>query len=117
MPSLDDHFAALTKIRAPDEWPDLDALEPRPVRLPHVRQLRRLGTRPEQHQRGRHLAAAALALVVAMAGIGFAIWAFQRASQPPSHAQPRPCRTAGSRSFGRSARLLSSIQTAPILLS
>jgi Tol biopolymer transport system component len=93
MPSLDDHFVALTKIQTPDDWTDLDALGARSVGQPHVRRARRLRARPHPRQSGHPVAAAALALVVAMAGIGFAIYAFQGA--PPS-TQPPPAATVGN---------------------
>lgn len=89
MPSLDDHFRALAEVGTPEDWPDLEALEPGPLRSPYVGQPRRLRTRPLPRQPHR-AAAAALALAVAVAGMGFAIWAFEGASRSP---QPRPAAT------------------------
>jgi TolB protein len=90
MPSLDDHFRALTKIRTPEDWPDLEALKPRPLGSPPETSpeprshRRRVRSAPGQRHR---VAAAALAFAIAVAGIGFAIWTFGGASQSP---QPRP---------------------------
>lgn len=108
MPSLDDHFAALTKIQTPDVWPDLDALEPRSGARSHVGRPRRFRTRPRPRQSGHRWAAATLALVVATAGIGFAIWAFQGAPRSP---RPRPAATVGNGkiAFVRGADTLSLI--------
>lgn len=89
MPSLDDHFRALTKVRTPEDWPDLEALDAGPLRSPYGGRPRRLRTRPLPRQPHR-VAAAALALAVAVAGMGFAIWAFEGASRSP---QPRPAAT------------------------
>ncbi len=61
MPSLDERFRALTEIRPPEDWSDLEELEPRP---------------PERVPRLRRLAVAALALAVAAAGFAIAIRAF-----------------------------------------
>jgi TolB protein len=90
MPSLDDHFRALTKVRTPEDWPDLEALKPRPLGSPPEMwpepRPHRLGIRSVPGQRHR-VAAAALAFTIAVAGIGFAIWTFGGASRSP---QPRP---------------------------
>ena len=84
MPSLDDHFSALTRIRPPDDWPDLDRDVARP----------RIHERPIR----RRIGVAALALLLASAGSFLAVRAFDRsgpttapspptqvASQPPSN--------------------------------
>jgi Tol biopolymer transport system component len=63
MPSLDDHFHALTKVRPPDTWPDLGEREPRPLAPPPTTVGRRIGV-------------AALALAVAIAGFVFMSRAF-----------------------------------------
>src|SRR6266511_1752070 len=63
MPSLDDHFNALTKVRPPDGWPDLRERGTRPI-APRPRHGLRAGT-------------AVLAFVVAAAGFAFAIRAFR----------------------------------------
>jgi WD40-like Beta Propeller Repeat len=63
MPSLDDHFNALTKVRPPEGWPDLRERETRPL-APPPRYGLRAGT-------------AVLALVVAASGFVFAIRAFR----------------------------------------
>ena len=61
MPSLDDHFAALTKVRPPETWPDLGEREPRP---------------PVPRSERRRRWPAAVALLVATAGMTLAIRAF-----------------------------------------
>ncbi len=90
MPSLEDHFRALTKVRTPEDWPDLEPLTPRPLGSPAEMwpepRPHRLGIRSVPGQRHR-VAAAALAFAIAVAGIGFAIWTFGGASRSP---QPRP---------------------------
>jgi Tol biopolymer transport system component len=68
MPSLDDHFRALTKVRPPDDWPPLGEREPGRVALPPAP--------------GRRLGSATLALVVAAAGLVFAVRTF-RTERPP----------------------------------
>jgi TolB protein len=75
MPSLDDHFNALTKVRPPEGWPDLSQREPRPLAPPPSHRLR-VGT-------------AALAFVVAAAGFVFAVRAFrmERTETPSSAVQ------------------------------
>lgn len=86
MPSLDEHFRALTKVRTPEDWPDLEALTPRPLGSPpelwpEPRPHRlRIKSAPGQRHR---VAAAALAFAIAMAGIGLAIWTFGGASPSP----------------------------------
>lgn len=65
MPSLDDHFRALTTIKPPEAWPDLgERVLSRPAR--------------PQPTLGRRLAVAALALTVAAAGLALAVRAFRR---------------------------------------
>jgi hypothetical protein len=93
MPSLDDHFVALTKVRTPDDWEELDALGARSVGQPLERRGRRFRAEPQTRRPGHPVAAAALALVLATAGIGFAIYAFQGA--PPS-SEPPPAATVGN---------------------
>jgi TolB protein len=72
MPSLDDHFNALTKVRPPEGWPDLSERGIRGLAPPPRRRLL-VGT-------------AALAFVVAAAGFAFAIRAFriERTETPSS---------------------------------
>ena len=69
MPSVEDHFSALTKLRPPGGWPELGEREPRPL--------------PPPTALGQRLAVAALALAVAAGGLVFAVRAF-RADQRPS---------------------------------
>jgi Tol biopolymer transport system component len=64
MPSLDDHFDALTKVRPPDTWPDIGERESRPLAPPPTTVGRRIGV-------------AALALAVAIAGFVFMSRAFK----------------------------------------
>jgi Tol biopolymer transport system component len=63
MPSLDDHFTALTKVRPPEGWPDLSDRGTRPLAPPPRRRLR--------------AGSAVLAFVVATAGFVFAVRAFR----------------------------------------
>ncbi len=63
MPSLDDHFNALTKVRPPEGWPDIGERGTR-APAPPPRHRLRAGT-------------AVLAFVVAAAGFAFAIRAFR----------------------------------------
>jgi hypothetical protein len=76
MPSLDDHCNALTKVRPPEGWPDLGERGTRPLAPPPGRR-RRVGV-------------AALALLIAAAGLVFAIRAFpgERAGTPAASALP-----------------------------
>jgi Tol biopolymer transport system component len=74
MPSLDDHFRALTKVRPPEDWPDLRDRAPRPIAPPTTLR-RRLGV-------------AALALLVAAAGLVFVVRAFRMDRRPPAPASP-----------------------------
>jgi len=75
MPSLDDHFNALTKVRPPEGWPDLSERGTRPLAPPPSHRLR-VGT-------------AVLAFVVAAAGLVLAIRAFrmERTETPSSAVQ------------------------------
>lgn len=89
MPSLDDHFHALTTIRPPDSWPALGHQGARHVRRP-----------PGPRWR---MGVAAFALLIAAAGLVFAIRAFQSPSpatnaSPPAGATPHvsPSETAPS---------------------
>jgi TolB protein len=66
MPSLDEHFRAVTRVRPPDDWPGLGDLEPRLLKRPSPR-------RP---------AVAALAFVVAAAGLALAVRAFRTGDGP-----------------------------------
>jgi hypothetical protein len=69
MPSLEDHFQALTKVRPPDDWPDLDR---EPGRFPRARPpFRRIGV-------------AAFALLVAIIGSLFVMEAFHRPGRAPA---------------------------------
>ena len=78
MPSLDDHFDALTKVRPPDAWPDLGERDPRQL-VPPPPIPRRIGV-------------AALALTVAIAGLLFVSRAFtdRRPTAPASPAGNAP---------------------------
>jgi hypothetical protein len=78
MPSLDDHFNALTKVRPPEGWPDLSERGTRPV-APPPRHRIRAGT-------------AVLAFVIAAAGFVFAIRAFrmERTETPTSAVRNGP---------------------------
>jgi len=92
MPSLDDHFRALTKIRTPADWPWLDVLESRLETAPsdlRPQEKHRLRRRPAPGQR-HPLMAAAVAFAVAAAGIGFAVWVFEGTPEPP---KPGPAAT------------------------
>jgi hypothetical protein len=64
MPSLEDHFRALTRVRPPESWPDLDQHATRPL--------------PRRGPPPRRVGLAALALIVAGAGLFAAARAFQR---------------------------------------
>jgi len=79
MPSLDDHFDALTKVRPPDAWPDLGERDPRQLVPPPPPIPRRIGV-------------AALALTVAIAGLLFVSRAFtdRRPTAPASPAGNAP---------------------------
>ena len=72
MPSLDDHFNALTKVRPPEDWPDLSE-RGTGAPAPPPRHRLRAGT-------------AVLAFVVAAAGFALAIRAFrmERTETPSS---------------------------------
>lgn len=61
MPDLDDRFRLLSRTRAPDLWSDIEGREPRAARDPVM---------------SRRVLAAAVAFVVAVAGIGFAALTF-----------------------------------------
>lgn len=74
MPSLDDHFSALTKVRSPRSWPDLSELEPR-TSVPRTPFMKRLGV-------------IALALLVAALGFVVAIRTFRTEPSPPRPASP-----------------------------
>lgn len=62
MPDLDERFRSLSRISAPDLWSEIDEREPREV---------------PARGAGRRSAVAAVALVVAIAGVGLAAWAFR----------------------------------------
>jgi Tol biopolymer transport system component len=74
MPSLDDHFRSLTRLRPPDRWPELGEREPAHFSPP-----------PALHRR---LGVAAIAFVVAAAGLVFAIRAFRADRPTPGPASP-----------------------------
>ena len=74
MPSLDDHFAALSKVSPPDPWPDVDRRAARSLSEPLAR--RRIGV-------------AALALLIAAAGFFLAVRAF-RGPAPTTEAKATP---------------------------
>ncbi len=109
MPSLDDHFHALTKVRPPDSWPDVGQLVPRPVRRQPLPRWR--------------MAVAAFALLIAGAGLVFAIRAFQRPAPatgasapalqtpqvPPSDTAPSP-KPSSSPEGGMFAAMLDAIR-------
>jgi TolB protein len=88
MPSLDEHFRALSKVRPPQSWPELGAAP------------RGLPARPPSGP-VRRLAVAVLALAVAAGGLVFAVRAFR--TERPS---PRPGSTAqnGQIAFSREGR-------------
>jgi TolB protein len=88
MPSLDEHFRALSKVRPPQSWPELGAAP------------RGLPARPPSGP-VRRLAVAVLALAVAAAGLVFAVRAFR--TERPS---PQPGSTAenGLIAFSREGR-------------
>ena len=68
MPSLDDHFRALTRVQPPVEWPELEGWEPRaPAGPPTLR--RRVGV-------------ATLAFALAGAALVLAIHAFEKSPRP-----------------------------------
>jgi hypothetical protein len=88
MPSLEEHFRALTSVRPPEEWPDLHVPAPSPPRPPSPR---------------RRIAVAALALLVAAGGSFLAIQAFRGSNPAPGASpsvsptpQPAPSGTASS---------------------
>jgi len=83
MPSLDEHFRALTEIRPPDGWPDLGDREPRP--------------RPESSSR-RRLGVAVLALLVAATGLALVVDAFRASERAPT---PSSTVENGSIAFSR----------------
>lgn len=88
MPSLDDHFQALSKVRPPEAWPELGERMPGlPARPPPAL--------------GRRLGVAALVLAVAAGGLVFAVRAFR--TERPS---PRPASTVenGLIAFSRGGR-------------
>jgi Tol biopolymer transport system component len=69
MPSLDDHFQALTKIRPPTEWPELGEAQPRaPAPAPAL---------------GRRLLIATFALALAAGPLVLVVRAFRTEPQPP----------------------------------
>lgn len=70
MPDLEERFRSLARTPAPDLWDEIDEREPR---------------HPLGPAAGRRIVTAAVALFVAIAGIGLAAWAF-RADQR----EPRP---------------------------
>jgi hypothetical protein len=71
MTKLDEGFEALSRARTPDLWAEIERRDP--SRVP-----------PSGPGRGRRVLAGAVALVVAIAGIGFAWRAFTRTSPPQS---------------------------------
>jgi hypothetical protein len=83
MPSLDDHFGALTKVRPPESWPELGEGES--------------GLPSPPPRRSRKLAPAVLAFLIAAAGSVLAIRAFpgQRAG-PAVPATRQPVETSPS---------------------
>jgi hypothetical protein len=88
MPSLEDHFRALTKIHPPDRWPDLDSSMP--TTAPHPRALvGRIGV-------------VVLALLIAAGGSFVLVRAFQR-----------PTSSVGEHPQVRHTPSTSSIETTP----
>jgi hypothetical protein len=83
MPSLDDHFRALTRVRPPERWPDLGDVRVSPVAPPP--------------RRPRPLLAAAIALLVAAGGIAVVVIAFHQSEPLPGAASSReaPSKTPG----------------------
>ena len=90
MPSLDDHFRALTQVRPPGDWPDLVDREPTSVGEPPLR---------------RRLAAAALALAVGVAGLTLAVRAFSGGPPPRPGASPDEARIAYVTGHGASTEI------------
>jgi hypothetical protein len=70
MPDLDDHFRALTTIRPPETWPDLD----RPLDRPPYREGSRM----------RRLGVAALAFLLATGGVLLAVRTFRTGATVPA---------------------------------
>jgi hypothetical protein len=71
MTKLDEGFDALGRTRTPDLWSDIDRRQPR-------------GDVPEGPTGARRIATVVLAIAIAMAGIGFAVAAFDRGSPQPA---------------------------------
>ncbi len=90
MPSLDDHFRALTRVRPPDDWPELGDREPTQLREPPLR---------------RRLAVAGIALAVAVAGLAFAVRAFTGGTPPRPGASPDEARIAFVTGHGASTEI------------
>ncbi len=90
MPSLDDHFRALTRVRPPDDWPELGNREPTQFREPPLR---------------RRLSVAGIALAVAVAGLAFAVRAFTGGTPPRPGASPDEARIAFVTGHGASTEI------------
>lgn len=87
MPSLEDYFRALIRIRPPDEWPKLDVPRTGPLRdSPELReeQQRQPRTQVSFPPQSHRVAAGVVAVTVAAAGIAVAIRAFDRRLQTTS---------------------------------
>jgi hypothetical protein len=87
MPSLDDHFHALTKIRPPEDWPQLGEDVHRPS--------------PRQPTLRRRVGVASLALLVAAGGFFVALRAFRgsapaTSSSGPANKTSQPAPTSSS---------------------
>lgn len=80
MPSLEEYFEALGRIRAPEDWPDLDSLQPRIGRPPTQLKGRIGGARGREAP--IRVLSATVAFTLAVAGFGLTIWAFRTGTQP-----------------------------------
>jgi Tol biopolymer transport system component len=90
MPSLDDHFRALTRVQPPGDWPDLGDREPTSLGEPPLR---------------RRFAVAALALALAVAGLALAVRAFTGGTPPRPGASPDEARIAYVTGHGASTEI------------
>ena len=82
MPRLDEHFDALTRVRPPLPWPELDDVP--------------TGALPPRRERSRRIGVALLALGIAVAGIAVAVMAFERSEPGTSPATHPPSPTAAA---------------------
>ena len=75
MPDLGDRFESLSRTRAPDLWPEIEGREP---------------GRPIEPSSARRVLVAVVALVVAIAGIGFAAITFGGSERPAASSASGP---------------------------